>query len=411
MFDYEPLTRSIQTVLDANNSQEMIGRILISAQKLIGAEAASIFLLNELEQILTLAAATNLTTEQMKQVKVPVGKGIAGWVAQHHKSVNITDASCDERFFAGIDKKTGFSTRGYLCVPMVAYDKVIGTLQLLNQTTGGTFSSEAQQMLQCFAALAALAIFKSRMYEAQLEKERLEVELNTAQTFQSRLVPSSIVPLNGYEIQSYYRVARTLGGDYYDAFPSRHGYIVTIADVSGKGPGAALWMSALANLMRFTAQREQSPLDTLSEIDHHFSSVFPFGVFITLFLGIIQDGELVYRNAGHLPILLSTKAGGCKQLPATGLPIGLNPDFPSTTERCVFPHGARLLLYTDGVTEATNRNGKMFEQERLEKIAVKYADQSNEAFFFALEKRLDAFTRGTEQSDDITVLVISRNEE
>ena len=352
---YEALTRSIRTVLTANSSAEMIRNILTSAQELLGAEAASVFLLEPDSEQLVLAGSTNMIEENVPPIRIKLGVGIAGWVAQNNTPVNLADVVSDPRFYSGIDRKTGFQTRGYLCVPLTVNDNVIGTIQLLNRTRGDIFSHEEFQLFLCFAALASLAIHKSQLHEAQIEKERLLAELALAETYQERMLPKSFFPPDDYAVTTHHKIARHLGGDYFDAFPSPHGFVLTIADVSGKGPGAALWMSGLANLLHYQSKHGSSPLEAISSIDRHFSEVFPLGIFITMFLAVVQDNILYYTSAGHNPMLLGKPDGGWEWLSSNGLPLGIMPDHPRPIDQRPFEPGSRLILFTDGIPEATSQ--------------------------------------------------------
>lgn len=404
----QALLRATRSVLDANDTLQIILQILAAGQELLEAEAASLFLVDSRRKVLRMAAATNLPQKVWKTIEVPLGQGISGWVAAHGESVRVKDVSSDPRHFSGVDRQTGFTTRGYMSVPLIVGDEVIGTLQVLNQTSGGSFSKQDEELLEGFATIAALAINKRRMHDAELEKERMEAELTVAEAFQRRLLPDDFHAPTGITVQGYHLAARSMGGDLYDGFPSGDkAFTFLVGDVSGKGPGAAIWMSGFSSAVRLVAREGRDPLAELQLLDQHMHQLLPAESFLTLFIGRIEDNELHYSSAGHNSMLLMLPDGNHKWLESTGLPIGMMPDFPRERGHHPFPSGSRLILFTDGITEAENLEGEMYEEDRLLNIVERNIDQPDDIFVNRIVRSVKRFSSGTEQSDDITLLVVS----
>lgn len=401
----EALIRASRHLLDAHDYQETIEQLLHSARELLGAEAASVFLVNGRPRKLQMAASTNLSREAAWKIRFPMGQGVAGWVAQNGSTANIHDISRDSRFYNKVDQKTGFRTRGYLCVPLVASGKVIGTLQVLNRNRGDRFTRGDQELLEGFAVLAALSLVKSRMHEDALARQRMESELEVARAYQQRMLPETFPDTGPYQIAATYHAARNLGGDLYDAFPTPRGYQLVLGDVSGKGPGAALWMASLANLLRYQNAQGSDPLEEFARVDEYYHQAFPSGTFITLFMGLLADGRLRYLSAGHNPMLLVGPEGGAKWLEATGVPLGVMPGLPRETREVSFPPGSRLVLFSDGVTEAENIEGGMYEEQRLWEVVRRHSEADPAELCKRIVRSVKRFSRGTEQADDITVLV------
>ncbi len=404
---YHELANAIRSVLESNETRLMFRQILLSVQSLIHCEAASIFLMNTNHDQLTLTDSTNLILDPTKPIVIPVGTGIAGWVAANNQSINIANVESDPRFFSGVDKKTGFKTHGYLCVPLRTSDETIGTIQALNRIDGELFHESEQELLECFAALAALAIRKSQMHETELAEQQLVSELSIASEFQKRLMPSEIPQPNGMQVTGHCSVARNIGGDYFDAFPTRNGYFAIVADVSGKGPGAGLWMSGLANLLRYLNSIGESILDAIPRIGAHFAMQFPLGTYITLFAAEVTADRFDYISAGHIPVILLTAEGEITQIKSTGVPLGLLPELPAQRKSLPFERGSRLILFTDGITEAENCNENMFGMSRL----VDLVAANNYSSIIIKQKILEAiaaFSEGAIQTDDITLLIVER---
>lgn len=404
--NYLELTDAIRTVLEARETETMFHRILLASKNLTHAEAASIFLLDSTGQSLVLTNSTNLTIDSKNPLVLPIGTGIAGWVAQNGEPVCIRDVSEDPRFYRGVDQKTGFHTRGYLCIPLKTKDRLIGTIQVLNRIKGEEFSPFDQQLLECFAMLAALAIEKSNLHEIELLERQHTVELALASEFQQRLFPQEIKALEYLELEGYLKVARQIGGDYFDALPLKNGaYFIIVADVCGKGAGAGLWMASLSNLLRYLISNGHSPLEKYQQLNEHFSRQFPSGIYITLFAAEIYPDKLTYISAGHPPMLLQQNDGTMDALIATGLPFGIFPEIPPVPIERVFTKGMRLILFSDGVTEAENREGEMFEMERIKEICSERPLPLLQLKTNLLSA-LHTFTEGTEQGDDITLLLV-----
>lgn len=408
---HKALMNAVQRVLDVDASLEVLDEMLRAARDLLMAEAASVFLIerNGDEPELVMAASTNVPAGEQPEIRFPVGVGVSGWVAKHGRSANVADITDDPRYYSDVSRATGFPTRGYLCVPLKVRDDIVGTLQVLNRTEGDKFGEADRELLESFAVIAALAIRKSRMHEEALERRRIQGELAVAREVQQGLLPRDFAPPEGYRIAGYNRPARQMGGDIYDAVRTDVGYTVLLGDVSGKGPAAALWTSGLASVVRFVASQGTDPLTQVEKIDRHLAALLPTEAFITAFIGCLAGDQLHYVSAGHNPALLLLPGGEVKWLDSTGPMLGAVPDVPKAMESVQLPRGARLVLYTDGVTEAENPDGEMYGEKRLEEVALRHADASPEEITKAVIVSLTGFCGAVEQGDDITMLVVARD--
>jgi len=402
------LLHALQSVLHEHGFGCVVRHIMHAAQQLTGAEAASLFLIDRRRRRLDMAASTNLPQRLMEQIAFPVGTGVAGWVALTGESVNLEDISRDPRHYAGVGKITGFATRGYLCVPLKAGTQILGTIQVMNHRRGGRFSHADQDLLEAFAVVASLALQKSRLHQAEVKKRRMELELSVAQAFQQKMLPRSFNAPSGLRISASNLPARRMGGDLYDGFAVGNRYYAMVGDVSGKGPGAALWMASLSGLLRYLGEQGGNLLEQTASIDAHLAALMPSGTFITLLITALDGEVLTYMNAGHNPGLLATREGAIHLLAATGLPIGPFPDLPRQVKRARFRTGDRIVLYTDGVVEAGNRRGEMYGMDRLLRFVRRARAQNTDEAVHALVRSVRRFAAGTEQSDDITVMLVDR---
>ena len=400
------LLEAIRAVLNEYDFKRIINRIMTSAKELLSAEAASLFLVNRKLKRLEMAASTNLPSRVERRIHFPMGIGVAGWVAATGESVNLEDITKDPRHYREVARQTGFKTRGYLCVPLKVGGNVLGTLQVLNHTKGGRFSPEDRELLEAFSVVASLAIKKCQMHEVALEKRRMQMELEVAEAFQRKMLPLRFDPPSGLRIAGFNRPARRMGGDIYDGFALQNGYCVLLGDVSGKGPGAALWMASLSSLLHFLADQGKDPLNEIEVLDRHLSTMMPTGTFITMFIGTFRNDQLYYSSAGHNPMLLVNADGEFDWLDSTCLPLGVMPEMPCAIRSIPFSRGDRLILFSDGVTEAWNSKGEMYGEKRLLSLARRHGSLSPKEFIDRIHRSLKRFSAGVPQSDDITILVV-----
>lgn len=198
----------INSTLDQMSVMKML---LDSIADLVQAEAASVFLIDEEAGELVLEGANNLDTEK-NRISIPVGQGIAGTVAATGETINIQDASKDSRFSKEADKKTGFITRSYLCLPMFLHNKVIGAVAVLNKKTTEYFSEEDVEVLQDFANQAAGAVENSRLYsrvlQQQVELEEKNHNLQTVLGYVHQLIDA--ITLSYDEIKGIYTISEEM---------------------------------------------------------------------------------------------------------------------------------------------------------------------------------------------------------
>ena len=236
-----------------------------------------------------------------------------------------------------------------------------------------------------------------------------ERELEDIEAVQLGFLPKEIPQLAGYEISGTWWPARVVGGDYFDidAF-SETKLAMTIADVSGKGMSAALLMSNLQAALKATASEQLPPEQLCAKVNRIiYGNVSP-GRFITAFYGVLDGSRnrLVFTNAGHNAPILARRDGSWLRLGGGGAPLGLFPDWDYERGEVQFAAGDRLVLFTDGVTEASNAAGEEFGEERLVTVLL----ENRQLGAGELQERILAevakFTRGRFE-DDATLVVVA----
>ncbi len=261
-----------------------------------------------------------------------------------------------------------------------------------------------------------------RSYTVQLaqetaQRERVQSDLNTAQTIQESVLPRSFPPfLNcpDVEIFASMKPAKGVGGDFYDFFLiDDHRIGIVIADVSDKGVPAALFMMVARTLIKNQALSGKGPREVFESVNFQLCQSNEANMFVTAFLGIYdtRDNILRYVNAGHNPPILKRKDGETRWLPVeTGFVLAGLEHVEYTTQIEIINPGDCLLLYTDGVTEATNRMGELFGDDTLFRLMEKINLDAfmSQQIVESVASAVDHFAGDAEQADDITMLLMRR---
>ena len=242
------------------------------------------------------------------------------------------------------------------------------------------------------------------------QRDELAREIETAAQVQKRLLPSRPPAIEGYDIAGRMVAAHTVGGDYFDYLELPSGHLgFAIADVSGKGVSAALLMSSVKMALWAGAPRDLPPERALKYLNSSFYEVTDAERYVTLFYGKLDPatGLLEYTNAGHLPPLLIRGATSeVEWLETGGMVIGLFPGADYACGRVSLKPGDTLILYTDGVTEATNAAGEEFAIDRLvKKVRESFTDDAKQ-MVESIYAAVHSFRGTTALEDDLTLVVI-----
>lgn len=337
------------------------------------AERTSIFLYDEERQELWSKIAQELGP--LREIRLPVGVGIAGQVAQTRQSVNLADAYQDPRFNPAFDKQTGYRTRALLCLPLLSSNgKLIGVILVLNKNSGGAFDERDESLLAAFGAHAAVALERAQLIEAYIEQQRLAETLKLARETQMSMLPKHFPAFSqrtDFDLYAVIEPAREVGGDFYDFLLLDENHLgVAIGDVSGKGIPTALFMSMTKTLLRVAASKHQRPEVVLTELNQDICRDNEAGMFVTVFYGVVdlRTGELEYSSGGHNPPYVLSRNGTVAALPLTkSMALGVMEHAVYHARQYALQPGEGLFLYTDGVTEAMDSSSALFSEQLLEK--------------------------------------------
>ena len=258
------------------------------------------------------------------------------------------------------------------------------------------------------------------LMQTAAEKKRLEEELRIARAIQMSLLPRGPLDIPGLGITALCVPAREVGGDYYDFFrlsAARLG--ILIADVSGKGTSAALYMAELKGLVMALSQRYESPRDLLIEVNRIISEHLDSASFITITYAVIdlQAGTMTFCRAGHTPLIFlpgpSSPAAAAQVLTPNGMVLGLRIDGAAEKfaelleeEHVDLSPGDVIVLFTDGITEAMNPSSDLFGESRLSRIVEEHGHLESDELRERIMREIEAFVGSADQHDDMTMILL-----
>ena len=378
-------------------------------QEAFASAAASILLVEGTDLVFRVASGARAA--EAKRVRVPFGRGIAGWVVEHRQGVIVNDVQHDPRFYPEVDRHTGYLTRSLMAAPLIVNERAIGAVEVSNKPDD--YTAADLDLLGTIAGSAAIAIENARLYLVAVEKGRLEREMQVAREVQASLLPRTIPHISGWEFAARWQPQREVAGDYYDFIPAEDASHLglVIADVTDKGMPAALFMALTRSIVRASVVTASSPLDGIQRANRLVCADATGGMFVTLFYGELNTttGELAYVNAGHnAPLLYQAGLAQLVKLIRTGMPLGVE-YWSAYEQRSVqLQPGDFVVLYTDGVTDAVNAQEQEFGEERLRRVILENRAAPAADMLAAVVRALEAFTGATAPFDDITLVVARR---
>lgn len=308
--------------------------------------------------------------------------------------------------------------RSLICVPLQTHSgRNLGALQLDRFQAGRPFSSEDLHLLTAIALQVSMVIENANLHQELIAKERIERDLALAREIQRGFLPGELPEFSGGKIEfaGELESAQEVSGDFYDAIPIDERYLaVVVADVSGKGMPAALFMTMVRSLLRELVQRHRSPAEILARLNHSIARENPKFIFVTVLLAIydVQTGRCVLARAGHPPAILRSGVGEAPTLVAPCGPLlGIESPCPPLVEAEIeMSPGDVLVLYTDGLTEAANlRTEEMFGLDRLVgAVAASPQSEPLTEWIKRIRGKVDEFLCGSNIQDDVTLVLLRR---
>ena len=354
----------------------------------------------------------------LRSEEFPVGEGIAGRVAATGRGELIADAAADPSIVKHDDPN--LAVRSVIAVPMMFRDRSFGVLAVANPIENRLFTETECTLMQSLAEQAALALHNAESLSLQIERNQLDLDLALASGIQQMLLPSHSSSFPGLDLDARYAPAQRVGGDLFDVIALPGGRVgVAVADVSGKGIAASLYMAVCRTNLRQIAHRHQSPAQALIELNRTMEADIHGDLYVTMLYAVIDTASntVTFARGGHeLPLFArkdpSTGTYQTHLVRSEGMPLGLMPDdlFSSVIEDRTEPFGAgdTLVLFTDGVTEAPNEEDKEFSSARLADVVRALHNRSAREMNDGVLESVRRFCGGARQRDDLTLVTVKR---
>lgn len=296
-----------------------------------------------------------------------------------------------------------------LIVPMQIQGRVKGLIILGKRVNNLEYSDYDIEFIYSVGSLAIISLENRRLFKEALEKQKLEEELEFAREIQQNLLPSQIPVTNNFDIAAINLSSKQVGGDYYDIIKVDEGkYIIAIADVSGKGIPAALLMANMQAFLQVISKQNIDIATATGLINDLITQNTFDGRFITFFWALLDDNErkLTYVNAGHNPPIL-VRDNQIIRLSEGGIILGvMKTIMPYNSNTIQLESGDKIIMFTDGVSEAMNPHSQEFSEERLEKIARDTSKLTSQETMNRIREEIEEFVQGAPQSDDLTMMII-----
>ena len=398
------MNQDLATTLDLNETLQNALEVII---KRINAQAANIFLIEEKKQVFQCIASKHQA--YLDEYEIPLTQGVMGKAVLQRKCIRVGDVRKDVReiaeFYFDLDNKTNFTTYSVLCAPLIAANECIGVIHCLNKkTTNKLFEESDRKLLETLSTPAALAIRNARMAKELVDKNRMQKEIEIVGEIQKTLLSQNKkdpFPIAGINIP-----AKVVSGDFYnfsDLGDGKYGF--GVADVSGKGIKSSLLMSKASSLYRCLSKTNFSAADLLIQLNNEICETISRGMFVTMLVGIYDSNknEMLLSSAGHEPPIIFSKDGSFTNYTEAGPPLGIMPKTKYSEHTIPFVDSS-MYIFTDGITEIKNPDGKMLESEGFQNYIKKYQETpNNERLKTIIDEIINT---GHIQKDDLTIVVV-----
>ena len=399
------LSRAIGASID---SQDIIRKIVDRSMRAVQAEQTVVTLVDR-DSSQPMKTLVRAMTSSAEHPHYHLNENLLGWMHLYKKPLLTNDPSFDERF-KGLNWDQ--TIKSILCVPLMVKSELMGVITTYNKKDADGFTQEDQRLLAIIAGQSAQIIENARLYEEEKAYTSMKEQVRLAYQIQKDLLPKSQPDIDGYDIAARSIPAQMVGGDYFDFIEMEDGRMaVCLGDVSGKGLPASLLMANLqATLRGQTIVGSPVHESVLRSNKLLFQSTDP-EKFATLFYGVldVRSHRLSYCNAGHeIPLVFSDK-GAPTRLETGGMALGVLDEFPYQRDEISLDVGDLLIIYSDGIPDATNEFDHPFGEKRLVALTQELRQKSAMGILDGIIEAVQEHEGGTEQLDDLTLVVLKRD--
>lgn len=414
-----------RTLQSANSVDDVLAAAVDAALAVTGAERGFL-LLRQGAGELNLRVARDRAGGELGAHELQVPRGVIQR-ALYSRSDLLTMVF-DPNRDAGEEEVTATETivaldlRSAVCVPIVrirlgqeaetshlsAREDTLGVLYMDSRQVGEELSSAGRELIQSLAIEISSVLENARLLDESRKKQELVQELRIARDIQQAMLPAKLPETGWMTASGVSEACFDVGGDYFDVMPvddEHWGAVMT--DVSGKGVGAALLTSLLQGAFFANLRSSHSLADMFQRVNLYVTERARSTRFATVFYCLVRrDGYLRWLSAGHCPTLVLRSTGEAEWLQPTATPVGIFPESEFVEQQDMLHEGDKLILYTDGVSEARNPENEQFGEDRILEIVRAHRTEPATAILKALRAGVTDFANGAEQRDDLTLLVL-----
>jgi sigma-B regulation protein RsbU (phosphoserine phosphatase) len=389
------------------------------------ADGGSIYLVDEFDDIIvakaysglfpppfalpeSLPRKANRVESYMKHAQFRLGETILGDVAKTGKNIYAPDVASDGRFVVNGEEEF-LKLSSFMAVPLMVEDKIIGVSAVSRTRPGQPFDEADFDRFKLLANFSTLSVSNFFSFLEANERSGIERSAGIAAEIQSTIIPKKLPQFPSLGIGAFTAPARGISGDYYDVIRTREDRIVgVIGDVAGKGVQAALVMVMIRSILHLITNTNKDIATVLEWVNRGITGKIDLDHYATL--GIvavnIATGELEYANASHQPLLVYRRATDTiETIDTKSVPIGVEKATAYQRKALRLYDGDIAALYTDGIVEAMNEQGKQFGRKSLGQAIARYRDLSPKEMTGKIRTEISTFIGGARQHDDQTVLV------
>jgi sigma-B regulation protein RsbU (phosphoserine phosphatase) len=406
--DLEPVLEVAAKLAAPFDLTTMLTEVANAAMRVLRADRATVWLYDRGTDELVLRLASDI-----KDLRIPADKGLAGSCAQTRQIINVRDCYADPRFDPSTDRKSGFRTRCMLTLPLLDIDDVlVGVMQVLNKREG-VFDEFDERLAAALAAQCAVALQRARMTEAMIETEKMRQQLELARVVQMSSLPASMPAVPGYDLFGATHPAEQTGGDTFDLTRVGDRVLVVLGDATGHGIAPALSVTQMQAMLRMAFRLGAELEHVFVEANNLLADAMPDDRFITAFIGLLDPATNTVRfhSGGQAPILhfrAATKDFATfwpTSFPLAAMPLEkLKPAIVAQLQP-----GDMLALISDGVYEYCDEAGEQFGDERVRAIIAAHGDGPMTALGDRLLAAVRAHGGETQQEDDMTMVLVKRD--
>ena len=399
-----------QAISFSGKDDEILQTIINSLASAMDVEKTSILLYNEKQKELQVVASFGLPEEITKGHIVEINNSISGHVLNNGYPMIIADI--EEIPINLRSDSRNYSTRSFISIPILFQNETIGVLNVTDKFDKSVFDLDDLRLLSTISTQIS-ETYKNYLNQKNAEVQRqLAEEIDIAAQIQKKILPDIPKQIKSHQLAAYNRPAKVVGGDFYDFFMlDDNKYAVLMADISGKGIPAALFMGAARNIIRAQSKINTTPRTLLKHSNELIYQESEFGMFVTLFYAIIDPSNnlITYASAGHNnQILLKNKEKKAIKLQSKGKPLGMFNNIEFIEKIVIYEPGDILLLFTDGVVEMLGEDELDIDigEKNLCKIAYNYKNADPWDMVNHFKQELHTSSIKDEFKDDFTLFAI-----